>query len=488
MVLYTYIIFGLMISISTLLTRSHKVMNALSILHAVGCLFMVGYVLSQNMLPAYYLDNNFFIDYLGIYEVFIAALIFFLAAVYSGGYVEGLLESGFLDRRNLTSFYLSFNILLIVTVMSFFSNNLALFWIFVELTTFFSAFLIAILNSKKNIDASLKYIFVTSTAMLFSFIGLILLFALTEKTLGKGTLNWNLLMENAKMFQPTLLTAAFAFIFIGYAAKAGLAPFHTTLPHAHSKAPSAFSAILSAVMLNIGLYGILRIYAIIRQTPAASTASNLLIAFGILSLFIAAFSMLQQRNLKKLIAFSSTEHMGLMLIGIGIGTPAAIFWALYYMLAHSLTKSLLFLSAGILHKQYLSNKIENIKNPLKLQPFASTGLIIGGAAIAGMPPSIIFISKFSLLAQIANASIGLLLLVLVFLVIAGSSFAIFLANIFSHAGEGDASNLKRYIPPSRMKIPIIILITAIIVLGVFLPRELSDVLESIVLGLRFGGG
>ena len=464
--------------------KSHKAMNLVAIAHAIACIAFAACLQYSGAIPVYYLENNLYIDALSTYEIFIAGTIFLLAAVYAGGHAESLIKIGILERKNLKGYYLSFNALLLFTVLAFSSNNLALFWIFAELTTFFTAFLIAILNSKKNIDASLKYIFVTSTAMLFSFIGLILLFALTEKTLGTGTLNWDVLLKNAKTFPAAPLAASFAFMFLGYAAKSGIAPLHTSLPHAYSKAPSAVSAIISAVMLNIGIYGILRIYSITRQNPgSAATCSNLLIAFGILSLFIAAFSMLQQKNLKKLIAFSSTEHAGLMLIGIGIGTPIAIYWTLYHVLAHSLTKALLFLSAGILNRQYNSNKIENIKNALKLQPLASAGLILGSLAIIGIPPAIVFITKFSILAQVAKFSMILLIAVLLLLLLAAAGFALFITAIFTRIDENDV--MRRYPTPVRMKIPVIILIILVYGLGLFFPQPLDGALNSIVSGLGF---
>ena len=394
MIMQLYAAIGLTVLALIILAKTHNAMNALSKIHAASYFILTLYALSYSILPAYYFaDRYFFMDYLGAYEILISAFLFFLSAVYSKGYVEGLMKIGELDRGNLKLFYTAFNLLLIAVTYSFLSNNLALFWIFTELTTVFSAMLVVTLNAKKNIGAALKYIFIASTSMLFSFVGLIFIFTLTEHALGAGTLNWDVLMGNASQLSPKILFAAFAFLFIGFAAKSGIVPFHGWLPTVYAKAPSAISAILSGSVSSIGLYGILRAYAVLHQTTAASNVSFILLIFGFVSVAVAAFSMLAQINLKKLIAFSSIENAGIMLLGIWIGTPVAIFWVLFHMLAHALTKALLFFSGGVMHRQYGSMHVDKIKNALKLQPLASAGLIIGTAAIIGMPPFAIFLSK-----------------------------------------------------------------------------------------------
>ena len=190
--------------------------------------------------------------------------------------------------------------------------------------------------------------------MLFSFVGLIFLFEVSRETLGQGTLNWSVLVQHASAFPSGMMIACFALVFIGFAAKSGIFPFHTWLPEAHAKAPSAVSALLSGVLLNVGIYAIIRMVALVHQTAAISVVSPLLFLFGVLTIAIAAFSMLPQKNLKKLIAFSSIENMGVLLVGLAIATPVAMFWVIFYIMAHAFTKASLFLSAGILHRQYHS--------------------------------------------------------------------------------------------------------------------------------------
>lgn len=282
-----------------------------------------------------------------------------------------------------------------------------------------------------------------------------------------------------------MLTASFVFLFIGFAAKSGIVPFHTWLPDAHSKAPSAVSAILSGVLLNVGMYGILRMYAIVRQTQAEHLMSQFLMGFGLLTIAVATLNMLLQRNLKMLIAFSSVEHMGIILLGIGVGIPLALFWTLFYVLAHSLTKASLFFSAGILHRQYESNQIQDIRDVLSLQPVAAWGFIIGSLAIVGMPPFPIFSAKFFILLEAFQFSEPLVFVVLLLLVIASAGFARFLIEAFTRSSkdigaEGPTKPLLPYVVRPGMKLPILAIIFMILALGVFFPVFLENLLNGIV--------
>jgi hydrogenase-4 component F len=364
-----------------------------------------------------------------------------------------------------------------VIIFAFLADNLALFWILAELTTALSAVLVVMLNAPKNIGAALKYIFITSTCMLFAFIGLILIFTLTEN-FGAGTLNWSALMSIAGSLSPAVMFASFIFTFVGFAAKSGIVPFHAWLPSAHSKAPAPVSAILSGVITSVGIYGIIRIYAIASQTAVLPKISVFLIAFGLISMVIAVLTMLTQVNLKKLIGYSTIENMGFVLVGLGIGTPLAVFWVLFFTLIHAFTKASLFFSAGILHHQFESVRLERIKNAFKIQPFASWSLIVGTIAIMGMPLSGVFLAKLSVLIQANALSPYLLLGLLTVFLFAAAAFGIFLIKMLSR--KEDASELKPFHAGWGMKIPVVVLLIVVFVLGVFFPQQLTNLLQSIV--------
>jgi hydrogenase-4 component F len=459
-----------------------NLLNTLTLLHTAVYLILTVAALIRLPLPLLAFNKYLFMDPLAIFEVLITGTIFLLAAVYGRGYIKRLLEHGEIKAESLEMFYGAFNLLMAVMVFAFFSNNLALFWILLELTTILSAVLIAMLSARANIIAALKYVFIASTAMLFSVIGLIILFATAKQTSGAGTLNWTELMAMAGSLPPSLFIFAFVFCFIGFASKAGIAPFHTWLPQAHAKAPSMVSAVLSAVLLNGGIYGIIRLYAIAHRSESWHTISVIIIVFGTLSIAIAAFSMLTRTNLKKLIGFSSIEHMGLVLIGIGLGVPVALFWTLYHILAHSLIKALLFFSAGILHNQYESNRLQDILAALKMQPLAAWGVIIGAVAVVGMPPFPMFFSKLFILIQLGNFSLPLLIIVLILLLIVAGSLAYLLIRALTQPSE---NTLKPYRFDWTMQLPIIVLFVGILGIVVYLPTGLSGVLNTITASLGF---
>jgi len=493
MILLAYVFCAVIALIFVAFSRTHRQMNATAI--CLGLLYgaITGYILLCMQVPVNTFlvgSGYFFIDHLGLFEVIVATVIFTLAAVYARGYVENLLTSGELETGSLKIFYASWCLLELIIVIAFYADNLALFWIFAEMTTIISAMLVAILSAKENIDAALKYIFVASVAMLLAFVGLIFLFEIARSTQGTGTLNWTVLMQQASTFPPGMMITAFTLIFIGFAAKSGIFPFHTWLPEAHAKAPSAVSAVLSGVLLNVGIYGIIRVFAIVHQTSAFTTVTPLILLFGIFSIAIAAVSMLPEKNLKKLIAFSSIENMGILLVGLAIATPLAIFWVIFHVMAHAFTKASLFLSAGILHRQYKSHLSadapDDIHDVFRFQPLAAWGIILGGLAIVGMPPFMVFFSKFFILLNLGSLSLWALALVLVLIFIATAALGYFVITTFTRVTPpGEHVDLVPYQTPLSMKAPIVILLALILTLGILFPTEGSTFISQIVTELRF---
>jgi len=493
MILLAFVLVALLTLLGIGISSTHGRMNTACILHAFLYILLAGYVLLFQQVPvsSFLIGSQFFfMDHFGLYEVLIASVIFTCAAVYARGYVESLLGSRELEKGSLRLFYASWTLLLFVLVLAFFSDNLALFWIFAELTTILSAMLVAILSARENIDAAIKYIFIASASMLFSFVGLIFLFETSRTVLGAGTLNWTVLMQHATAFPAGMMVAAFALVFIGFAAKSGIFPFHTWLPEAHAKAPSAVSAVLSAVLLNVGMYGIIRVWAIVHQTPAAATIALVMGLFGFFTVGIAAFSMLPQKNIKKMIAFSSVENMGFLLIGTAVSTPVAIFWVIFHIMAHAFTKAGLFFSAGILHRQYrsrlASDAVDDIRDVFQYQPFAAWGIIIGGLAIIGTPFFPAFFSEVFILIQLGGVSLPALLLLLALLFIAAASLGYFVMTSFSRvSAPGTPMEIEPYATPLTMKIPVLFLLALIICLGILFTGQEISFFDQIVRELMF---
>ena len=493
MILLAFVLVTLLALIVVMVSHDHLWMNSVCILQALIFTVLVAYiVLFQNIpVDSFVVGSQyFFIDHLGLFEAGIATVIFTCAAIYARGYIEGLLQSGELEKSSLKFFYTAWALLLLIIVLAFFSDDLALFWIFAELTTISSAMLIAILSARENIDAAIKYIFIASVSMLFAFVGLIFLFETSRSTIGAGTLNWTALMQHASEFPPSMMIAVFALVFIGFAAKSGIFPFHTWLPDAHAKAPSAVSAILSGVLLNVGIYGIIRIYAIVHQTSAGISIAPLLMLFGIFTVAIAAFSMLPQKNLKKLVAFSSVENMGILLIGLAISTPVALLWVIFQIMAHSFTKASLFFSAGILHRQYRSHfsseAVDDIRDVFRLQPLAAWGIILGGLAIIAMPPFPMFFSEFFIMLQLGEVSLFVLAITLVLLFIAAGALGYFVLTNFTRTSDtGSEPDTAPYRTPLSMMLPVMFLLALLLVIGLVLPHSGMEFLNQIVTELKF---
>jgi hydrogenase-4 component F len=493
MILLAFMVVTLLALVIIIVSHNHLRMNTVCILQALIFMVLTAYIVIFQQVPVDLFligSQYFFIDHLGLFEVGIATIIFACAAIYARGYIEGLIESGELEKGSLKLFYVAWALLLLIIILAFFSDNLALFWIFAELTTIISAMLIAILSARENIDAAIKYIFIASVSMLFAFVGLIFLFEISRTNVEAGTLNWTALIQQASGFPPGMVLAAFVLIFIGFAAKSGIFPFHTWLPAAHAKAPSAVSAILSGVLLNVGIYGIIRVYAIVHQTTAAATAAPMLMVFGILTIGIAAFSMLPQKNLKKLVAFSSVENMGILLIGLAISTPIALFWVLFQIMAHSFTKASMFFSAGILHRQYRSqfsnDAVDEIRDVFRLQPLAAWGIILGGLAIIAMPPFPMFFSEFFIMLQLGAVSLWILIITLLLLFIAAGALGYFVLTNFTKVSEsGGEDDITPYHTPVSMKVPVIFLLALLLIIGIVLPHSGMDFISQIVTELKF---
>jgi len=480
MMLYIFLVIVVIGAI--VISKSHEMMNLWTILHAAFALILS--LLLLRKLPVFYFEGQYmFIDHLSVYEMLIASFIFLIAAIYAHGYVEGMVQHQEMQAKTIKPFYLALNALMVSILLAFCSNNLALFWIFTELTTLFSAILIVTPNAKENIAVALSYVFMASTAMLFSFVGLILLFAVSKSALSEGTLNWTTLTQHSAEFAPAMMSLAALFIFIGFATKSGVVPFHSWLPHAHAIAPSVISTILSAVMLNVGMYGLLRVYAVLKPaTGNNSVFSAVCIGFGLLSIAFSALTMLAKKNLKRLIAFSSVENMGLLLLGIGLGSPIAIFWVLFHVLGHSLAKALMFMLSGVIRLEYHQIHLDDVDYLLERQPFVSFGLIVGSLAVIGMPLSPIFMSKIGLMSELGSRSLPLLFLAILLFMLVGAAFTRFMITLFTQRRGNQ--NTTKFQTPFSINLAILILILALIICGVALPSPLKTLLTHAVSNLN----
>lgn len=338
----------------------------------------------------------FSVDALGVIIMLIVSVVGLTTMVYSVQYLRDEVRKKIIDIKRIKFYYILLNLFLGVMFLAVFSSNPIFTWISIEATTLSTAFLISFYRKPAAIEAAWKYLIINSIGLLLGFFGTLLFFTSLVGLEGVGFSTWNTLLAHANRFDPTIAKIAFVFIVIGYGTKVGLAPMHTWLPDAHSKAPVPISALLSGVLLNVAFVAILRFKVLADASIGAHFSQKLLIAFGLLSMLFAALIIFTQNNYKRLLAYSSIENMGIVALGFGIG-GLGIFAALLHMIYHSLIKSALFLSAGNVFLKYSSTKIADIKGMISVLPITGVLFLTGLFAITGMPPSGIFFTKLLIL-------------------------------------------------------------------------------------------
>jgi hydrogenase-4 component F len=330
---------------------------------------------------------------------------FALVLVYSVGYLRHIPEGRFSSPR---WFYGLVFLFLFTMVAVYLSANLGMLWIFVEATTLASALLVGFYNTEGAVEAGWKYLIVCTVGIAFALFGTIALYLAAVKSgvNPESALDWTALMAAAPKLGAArdLVKLAFVFVAVGYGTKIGFVPMHSWLPDAHAEAPSPISALLSAVLLNCAMYALLRFDAITSHAIGSGFSHTLLLIFGALSITVAALLMVVQRDLKRLLAYSSIEHMGIVAIGVGIGGPLGLLGALLHTFNHSVAKSLMFFTAGNVRESFGTLRMERIRGMARSLPWTSAGLVLGSLAIVGMPPFGLFISEFMILTAAFGAA------------------------------------------------------------------------------------
>lgn len=346
----------------------------------------------------------FLLDALSAYHLVVMMLVFTLSSLYAPGYFRREAEDGGFKPRMARRFgALWFGALAAMTLVLI-SNNLGILWVGMEATTLLTAFLICIRRSAAALEAMWKYLIICSVGVAFAFMGTLLVGASAAGRLpAPEALLWTKLYSAAASLDPALLKAGFLFLLVGYGTKAGLAPMHTWLPDAHSQAPSPVSALFSSFLLNSALYCILRYVPLVeRATGHAGWGPRLLVFFGLFSILVAAAFILFQRDLKRLLAYSSVEHLGIVALGMGLG-GAGVLGALFHMLNHSLCKTLAFLSAGRIGQVYGTHDMDRIGGALKAAPVWGKGLLFSLLCLIGVAPFAIFMSELQVLSAAVSS-------------------------------------------------------------------------------------
>lgn len=454
-----------------------------AVLLLVPAFFITHLVLTEGTINQNIIGGLFYIDSLSVIILDIILVIGFLACIYSIKYLDEEYKHQVIDMKRIRIYYsltyaFIFTMVLVVT-----TQNLGLMWIAIEATTLASAFLVGFYNNKHSIEAAWKYIIICSVGIALALLGIVFLYFSSVQVFhgSKAPLNWLFLYENAGMLHGSILKISFIFVLVGFGTKVGLAPMHTWLPDAHSQAPSPISALLSGVLLNSALYGIIRVLSIVNKNLGENIAftQRLLIIMGLLSITTAAIFIISQKDYKRLLAYSSIEHMGIITFALGIFTPLSIFAALFHMVNHAFTKSMLFLASGNIYLKYKTKEISKVRGILKTMPVTGTVFLLGLFAISGMPPFSVFFSEFAV--GISAAGRHHFILVIIFLLLIAVIFAgITYTTLKMFFGNNGDKSIKR----GEINIPglvvLSVLLLIITVTGIFLPQPAKELIDSAV--------
>lgn len=473
------------------LTHSPRVREWVHLVGSVGttavALALVWDVATRGPLTS---ANQFFhVDALSAIVLLIIAVVGLTASLHSLGYIRHELQEGTMNARQTRQYYLMLHVFMATMILMTVVNNVGLLWVSVEATTLASAFLVAIYHRGEALEAAWKYVMICSAGIALAFLGVIILYASSLQKLGNSNhvLNWTVLVSAHAALQPDLVALAFVFIMVGFGTKVGLVPLHFWLPDAHSQAPSPVSALLSGVLLNCALVGLIRFAIIAEHVVVGHLIQHLFLGFGLLSVLVALPFILVQQDFKRMLAFSTVEHMGIITIALGIGGPLGYSAALLQMFNHAMGKSLLFLIAGNVSQKYRTKQMGRVGGVLRVMPFTGVALLIGTFAITGLPPFSLFSSEFAIFIAGFRQGDGLATGVLIALV------ALIFAAMLFHSGRMVFGTVERQrVRMGEMSrwttFPLLLPLVFVVTFGLYVPTAFMQLVGHAALILAGGGG
>ncbi|MBP2563148.1 hydrogenase-4 component F [Neorhizobium galegae] len=420
------------------------------------------------------------VDDLNIVFIVLNTFVGFTTSLFSASYIAHELETGRLTPANLRFYHAMYQVMMFGMNLAFVSNNIGLMWVAVELATLTTVLMVGIYRTHEALEAAWKYFILGSVGIAFALFGTILIYLAAQPVIGEGydAMVWTLLVERVAAFDPALLNVAFIFLLLGYGTKVGLAPLHAWLPDAHAEGPTPISAVLSGLLLNVALYAVLRFKILLAANPEAISPGPLMMTMGLTSLVFAAFMLYRRRDIKRMFAYSSIEHMGIIVFAFGLGGPLANFAGLLHMVMHSLTKSAIFFAVGHIAQIKGTQRLSAIRGLTETHPALGWGLVIGVAAIAGLPPMGVFMSEF-LLVSSTFARQPLLAVPLVFgLLVAFGALLLRLTGVAFGQPRGSRQ------PADASYLPMYSHLLLVLIAGIYLPPPLVAWFQHIANLLR----
>ena len=438
---------------------------------AVGNVFAAGLTFTASLsflaMPPV-VEDYVILDSLNTFFIILNTLVGFTTAAFSASYIGHEIDTGHLTPLFVRFYHAMFQGMMASMNMALLSNNIGVMWVSLELATLMTVIMVGIYRTPNALEAAWKYFILGIVGISLAFFGTILVYLAGQSVLGEGlpAMTWSRLLIAAPQLDAALLNLAFIFLLVGYGTKVGLAPLHAWLPDAHAEGPTPISAVLSGLLLNVALFALLRFKMLIAAHPGALKPGPIMITIGLLSLIFAAFMLYERRDIKRLFAYSSIEHMGLITFAFGMGGPLANFAGLLHMVMHSLTKSAIFFAVGHVAQAKGTQQLANIRGLSVTNPGLAAGLAFGVIAISGLPPFGAFMSEFLILSS-TFAREPLLALAAAFgLLVALGALLLRLQNVLF----GEPSEPNHEVTASAL--PWIVHLSLVLIAGLYLPAAL----------------
>ena len=370
---------------------------ALSFATFLGACGVTARVIAEGPIVAW--QGEFFLDALNVFLVALTAFVALTTAIFSRPYMRVEEEHGKMTPPRLRLYHSMYQLFAFTMLLALTTNNVGILWVAMEAATLTTVLLVSVYRTPASLEAAWKYFILCGVGIAQALFGTVLLYMAAERVIGAegGALLWTHLAAVRHQLDPQIITLAFAFLFVGYGTKVGLVPLHNWLPDAHAEGPTPVSAVLSGLLLNVALYAVLRCKVLTDAALATPLAGQLMMAFGLLSVVAGAFFLSRQKDVKRMFAYSSIEHMGLATFAFGVGGPVATFAGLLHMTVHSLTKSAIFFAVGHAAQKAGTQLMDDIRGLVHVNPNIGWGLMLGSLAILGMPPFGVFASEFLIL-------------------------------------------------------------------------------------------
>ena len=427
--------------------------------------------------------EQFFIDPFNAFLVALTAFVGWTTSLFSRPYMRIEREHGRVSPGQLRLFHGMYQLFIATMLIALTTNNLGLLWVAMEAATLSTVLLVTLYRTPASLEAGWKYFILCGVGIAQALFGTILLYFAAEKVLGSegvSALLWTHLNGVKGQLEPAVLSLAFVFLLVGYGTKVGLAPLHNWLPDAHAEGPTPISAVLSGLLLNVAIYAVVRCKVLVEGALHSALPSNMLMGFGLLSVVVGSFLLWRQRDIKRLFAYSSIEHMGIVTFAFGMGGPVANFAALLHMTVHSLTKSAIFFAVGHAVQKAGTQVMEDIRGLMTISPAIGWGLMIGTLAILGIPPFGVFASEFLILTTAMQQQPWATPILLM-------SLGVAFAAIFSRLQPmvfGETT--VRRLPYQPAMLPVFAHLLLVLMLGLFIPPYLADWYRAAA--LLIGGG